>query len=63
VSAEILLPLIVSVLVAVAVPLAVEYARRPVLVIEPGDSVNDERFSIVHLRVRNVPQRDRHGLS
>jgi hypothetical protein len=52
-----------SILVAVAVPLAIEHARRPILRIEPGDPIVTSEWSGVHVRVRNLPMTERNWLA
>lgn len=52
-----------SVLLAVGVPLGIEWLRRPMLRIQVGDPVDDPRWSIVHLRVRNRPLAERGRLA
>jgi hypothetical protein len=69
--------IVISILVAVAVPLAIEHIRRPILAIEPQNPAYDyppvnTRWSfdpanpwwaIVHVRVRNLPMAERDWIS
>lgn len=58
--AQLLIATGVSVVVAVAVPLAIEYIRRPILRVEVDDEpVPDAPLEIVHVWVRNLPMSER----
>jgi hypothetical protein len=48
---------IVGILLAIAIPLYVEYSRRPSLSIDRADDVNHEErgWRIVHIKVVNTP--------
>lgn len=62
--AQLLIATGVSVLVAVAVPLAIEYVRRPILRVEVDDEpVPDAPLDLVHVWVRNLPMSERRWLA
>jgi hypothetical protein len=57
---DILIASVISVVVAVAVPLLIEYVRRPILYLELDDEpVVSDQWCIVHVRVMNLAMAER----
>jgi hypothetical protein len=52
-------PALLAIALAVGVPLTIERARRPILEVELEEPVEDDRWSIAHVLVRNLPMAER----
>jgi hypothetical protein len=52
---------LVGIALAIAIPLLVEYTRRPALRIERGDDANSDPYRIVHVKVINEPLKGLRG--